>query len=78
MQERLYRHSHLHSIFGDILMKPPINLDEFYKSLSETNPGLKDGIVNCKICWRKEMVDSAHCLRYGWPKCCGQTMSLGK
>lgn len=34
--------------------------------------------VTCKKCGRSEAVDPAHCLRHGWPKCCGATMGLDK
>lgn len=32
--------------------------------------------VQCRICGQVATVDSADCLRHGWPKCHGQTMSL--
>lgn len=32
--------------------------------------------VRCHKCGRTEEVDAASCLRHGWPKCCGQTMTL--
>lgn len=37
---------------------------------------LSAGLVWCRECGRRRSVDSAKCLRQGWPKCCGATMSL--
>ncbi len=39
-------------------------------------PALKRGRVWCHKCGRTEPVDSARCLAIGWPKCCGETMSI--
>ncbi len=39
-------------------------------------PSLKRGRVWCHTCGHTEAVDSAHCLAHGWPKHCGQTMSI--
>jgi hypothetical protein len=44
--------------------------DEIAKKIGNT--------VYCGECRRVETVNGAHCLRYGWPKCCGgMTMYLG-
>ena len=32
--------------------------------------------VWCRECGRTEPVDAAHCLRKGWPMCCGYTMTI--
>jgi hypothetical protein len=32
--------------------------------------------VTCRQCGRKQAVNPEECLRHGWPKCHGQTMSL--
>lgn len=48
------------------------NFDAMYKDMAETIPGL----VRCDECGKEQTVDPAHCLRHGWPKCCGRTMSL--
>lgn len=37
---------------------------------------LKRGRVWCHTCGHTQAVDSADCLRRGWPKHCGQTMSI--
>lgn len=47
-----------------------------YRSIVENSPKLKRGQVWCHTCGYTESVDSAHCLSKGWPKHCGQTMSV--
>jgi len=37
---------------------------------------MSDSMVQCLECGRQEQVSFAHCLRRGWPKCCGYTMRL--
>lgn len=39
-------------------------------------PQLRRGRVWCHTCGATMAVDSAACLRGGWPLCCGQTMSI--
>lgn len=39
-------------------------------------PQLKRGKVWCTVCGKVEKVNSSECLREGWPKCCGYTMTL--
>lgn len=48
-----------------------------HRSLANSSPDLAAGLVYCRTCGRVRRVDSAHCLRHGWPKCCGYTMTLG-
>lgn len=40
--------------------------------------GLTRCRVYCTVCGRSEDVDGADCLRSGWPKCHGYTMTLDK
>jgi hypothetical protein len=47
-----------------------------YDKIVEDVPALQKGIVYCHTCKATLKVDSAACLAKGWPKCCGQTMSL--
>lgn len=47
-----------------------------HDKLATCHPALTRGQVWCLSCGRTERVDSAHCLRHGWPKCCGETMSI--
>lgn len=42
----------------------------------EEIPQLKRGHVWCHKCGRDQKVNSGQCLRHGWPKCCGATMSI--
>ena len=37
---------------------------------------LSRGIVWCVKCGRSQKVDSANCLKCGWPECCGGTMTI--
>lgn len=47
-----------------------------YTDLAVSSPQLKRGQVWCHTCGGTVFVDSARCLQYGWPKCCGLTMSV--
>ena len=49
---------------------------DFYAQAVADNDKLRRGRVWCLTCRRSQLVDSAECLRMGWPKCCGYTMSL--
>lgn len=39
-------------------------------------PQIKRGMVWCRTCCRSQKVSGADCLRRGWPKCCGFTMTI--
>jgi hypothetical protein len=39
-------------------------------------PQLRRGMVWCTVCGRSERVNSGTALSYGWPKCCGYTMTI--
>lgn len=45
------------------------------EQLSEI-PALARGQVWCRTCAATRAVDAAACLRSGWPKCCGATMTI--
>ena len=47
-----------------------------HDSLAQSHPKLKRNMVWCRICKRSQKVDSTKALRSGWPKCCGQTMTI--
>lgn len=49
-----------------------------YEEIARSHPSLLNGVVWCSRCGRSRTVDSAKCLRDGWPKCCGGTMGLQK
>jgi len=36
----------------------------------------RDSNVECTSCGRKALANFAHCIRTGWPMCCGYTMKL--
>lgn len=48
------------------------NVNAVYRDMAE---GMSDQ-VTCRRCGATRKVDPAECLRHGWPKCCGATMSL--
>ena len=37
---------------------------------------MKDSLVKCDNCGREQKVNFGHCLKSGWPECCGYTMAL--
>lgn len=47
-----------------------------HEKMAKSHPKLSRGQVWCKRCDRTEKVDSARCLREGWPECCGETMTI--
>lgn len=47
-----------------------------WNSVVESVPQLKRGHVWCHECGAVLRVNAVHCLSYGWPCCCGYTMSL--
>lgn len=55
-------------------LKKLVNIHE---TIAASDPALRRGDVWCKTCGRTEKVNSAECLRTGWPECHGATMALG-
>lgn len=51
-------------------------MNDLHKTLAQCHPKLARGQVWCRTCGMTKKVDPAECLRYGWPKCCGQTMTI--
>lgn len=49
-----------------------------YTTIAASHPGLSRGMVWCRICGSSLKVDSSRCLKSGWPKCCGQTMTIDR
>jgi Zn finger protein HypA/HybF involved in hydrogenase expression len=47
-----------------------------HENIAASVPQLRRGLVWCTTCGREQKVDSAECLRSGWPKCHGQTMTI--
>lgn len=48
-----------------------------YQRAADSHPKLKRGQVWCRTCGNTFKVDSATCLRFGWPECCDLTMTIG-
>ena len=48
----------------------------FHDELANCHPSLVRGQVWCRKCGATQKVDSAECLRSGWPLCCGHTMTI--
>ncbi len=51
-------------------------LPGFHAQLGACHPKLERGRVWCRECGASQAVDSGRCLRSGWPKCCGYTMTI--
>lgn len=51
------------------------NFNAMYEDMA-SSPQMKRGQVWCHQCGNTQRVNSAQCLKTGWPKCCGYTMSL--
>jgi hypothetical protein len=47
-----------------------------FERLAQEIPQLRRGRVWCTSCGCSRQVDSVDCLRHGWPKCCGYTMTI--
>lgn len=52
------------------------NARTLHQNIVDDVPALKRGQVWCRKCGASLKVDSAECLRSGWPKCCGYTMTI--
>ncbi|HWN95030.1 MAG TPA: hypothetical protein VNT99_08355 [Methylomirabilota bacterium] len=52
---------------------PFLAVDEMYASMAAR----LDKFCTCETCGARKDVDPVECLRTGWPKCCGETMTLG-
>jgi hypothetical protein len=39
-------------------------------------PAIKRGMVWCTSCGHSRRVDGGNAMRFGWPKCCGYTMTI--
>ncbi|WP_430912860.1 hypothetical protein [Methylobacterium sp. sgz302541] len=49
---------------------------DLHDKMADSHPKLRRGQVWCRTCGHTELVNSATCLRSGWPKCCGYTMTI--
>jgi len=41
-----------------------------------SHPKLQRGKVWCTVCGKESIIDSKWCMKNGWQKCCGQTMTI--
>ncbi len=58
--------------------RAPARHQSLYDTIAASHPSLLNGKVWCTRCRRMRTVDAAKCLRDGWPKCCGATVSIGE
>lgn len=58
------------------LLNFPARHQTLYDEIARSHPSLMSGKVWCGRCGRARDVDAAKCLRDGWPRCCGTTVSL--
>ncbi|MHC4062286.1 MAG: hypothetical protein ACYSR6_11895 [Planctomycetota bacterium] len=47
-----------------------------HESIASEVPQIARGQVWCRHCGSTQKVNGAGCLRDGWPKCCGYTMTI--
>lgn len=52
------------------------DFNAMYRDMATSSPQMARGRVWCYSCGKTQSVDSAECLRRGWPVCCGVTMSI--
>lgn len=57
-------------------MNLPPQWNDMYRRAAASDPKLARGQVWCLSCHSTKLVNSAECLRTGWPTCCGATMSI--
>lgn len=43
---------------------------------ADLHPKLSRGQVWCQRCYRTQKVDGSKAMLFGWPKCCGYTMTI--
>ena len=51
-------------------------MGNIHDSLANCHPKISRGKVWCRNCRREKKVNPSYCLQYGWPKCCGHTMTI--
>lgn len=51
-------------------------MTDIVERLATCHPKLERNRVWCVECGRTQKCSSAHAFRYGWPKCCGYTMTI--
>lgn len=51
-------------------------MSALHEKIAASHPSLRRGQVWCRTCGCEKRVDPAYSLRFGWPKCCGHTMTI--
>ena len=51
-------------------------MSTMHEDMAKSDNKLTRGRVWCVTCGKTRRVDSAQCMQHGWPKCCGQTMTI--
>lgn len=51
---------------------------KIHELLAKSHPSIERGRVWCKKCGKTQKVNPTQCLQYGWPECCGETMTIDK
>jgi len=51
-------------------------VDDWIDRVTSAVPQLARGMVWCTVCGASLRVNVALCLSGGWPRCCGQTMTI--
>lgn len=52
------------------------DIQSIHSVLATCHPQLAQGQVWCRECGKTKKVDTMKCLAFGWPKCCGYTMTI--
>lgn len=52
------------------------NLRDLHEAMAASHPKLERGMAWCRHCGSSRKVNTADCLRHGWPQCCGETMTI--
>ena len=50
--------------------------DKILDGMAKSHPRLQRGQVWCTKCGKSRRVDVNKCIGSGWPRCCGQTMTI--
>ena len=47
-----------------------------HKTLATSHPSIERGQAWCRHCGSTQKANPSYCMQYGWPKCCGYTMTI--
>jgi Zn finger protein HypA/HybF involved in hydrogenase expression len=51
-------------------------MKSLHENLAECHLSISRGKVWCRTCGSEQRVDPTNAIRFGWPKCCGFTMTI--